>query len=159
MENLTTRDGNKPSVEDVLTKVNGLWWMVDMFVVFARTDISYEPPLKQYFIYDKILKDIDYALTNRQVLNRSFETFRSLYGNDARLEFTDDEILNRALKRLLVDPDSMNNPFVFQDTLNDIRAAIRQIQNRPNRQLIEYELVESKKSLEKEYKRNIKGEI
>ena len=159
MENLTTRDGNKPSVEDVLTKVNGLWWMVDMFVVFARTDISYEPPLKQYFIYDKILKDIDYALTNRQVLNRSFETFRSLYGNDARLEFTDDEILNRALKRLLVDPDSMNNPFEFQVALNGIRAVIKQINNHLNRQLIEYELVESKKSLEKEYKRNIKGEI
>ena len=127
MENLAVYDGNKPSVEDVLTKVNGLWWMVDMFVVLARTDISHEAPVKQYFVYEKILNDLHYALDNREVLNRSFKTFRSLYGDGAKLEFTNDEVLNNALRRLLVDQASMDNPFEFQDALEGIKSVVNRI--------------------------------
>jgi transcriptional regulator NrdR family protein len=159
MENVTLHNGDKPTVEDVLTKVNGLWWMVDMFVVLARTDISYEPPVtsytkikesvRQYFVYEKILNDLYYALNNREVLNRSFETFRSLYGDGAKLEFTGDEILNRALRRLLVDQASMNNPFEFQDALEGIVRAVRRIHRDITRELNEYEFKKLEESLKK----------
>jgi hypothetical protein len=149
MENVTLHNGDKPTVEDVLTKVNGLWWMVDMFVVLARTDISYEPPVKQYFVYEKILNDLYYALNNREVLNRSFETFRSLYGDGAKLEFTGDEILNRALRRLLVDQASMNNPFEFQDALEGIVRVVRRIHRDITRELNEYEFKKLEESLKK----------
>jgi hypothetical protein len=148
MENLAVYDGNKPSVEDVLTKVNGLWWMVDMFVVLARTDMSHEVPLKQYFVYEKILNDLYYALDNREVLNRSFETFRSLYGDGAKLEFTEDEVLNNALRRLLVDQASMDNPFEFQDALEGIASVVKRIHREGiTHEQKEYELVRLEKSL------------
>lgn len=140
MENLTVHNGDKPTVEDVLTKVNGLWWMVDMFVVLSRTDISHEPPVKQYFVYGKILNDLYYALDNREVLNRSFETFRSLYGDNAKLEFTNNEILNRALRRLLVDQESMDNPFEFQDALKGIKSVVTRIYDQLAIELNAYEL-------------------
>ena len=155
MENLAVNDGNKPSVEDVLTKVNGLWWMVDMFVVLARTDMSHEVPVKQYFVYEKILNDLYYALDNREVLHRSFETFRSLYGDGAKLEFTEDEVLNNALRRLLVDQASMDNPFEFQDALEGITSVVKRIHRDITRELKEYETV----LLEKSLKMNTKGGV
>lgn len=158
MENLSVHNGNKPTVEDVLTKIQGLWWLVDMFVVFARENISHKPSLIQYYIYLKVLKDLEYALTNREVLNRSFEAFRSLYGKDAKLEFTDDETLNRALKRLLVDPESMNNPFEFQDALEGIRNAIKIKYDQLNRILIEDDLFELMKNLEKTTKGGVSND-
>lgn len=150
MENLILHNGDKPTVEDVLTKVNGLWWMVDMFVVLARTDISYEPPVKQYYVYEKILNDLYYALDNREVLNRSFETFRSLYGDGAKLKFTGDEILNRALERLLVDQASMDNPFEFQDALEGIARVVKRIHRDITRELNEYESKQLEESLKEE---------
>ena len=146
MENLTLHNGDKPTVEDVLTKVSGGWWMVDMFVVLARTDISQEPPVKQYFVYEKILNDLYYALDNREMLNRSFEMFRSLYGDGAKLEFTGDEVLNNALRRLLVDQASMNNPFMFQDALEGIASVVKRIHRDLTRELNEYELIQLEKS-------------